>query len=97
MWRYQSIKDIKTFIGMTLAIVVGTSAVLSKVVTVNAKILAISVSNVKNGKLWINALLERVMKMVMQLQKSMSKNKNSIYTVDVIGTGYVGDAKTVEF
>ncbi len=43
-------KGIKKFIGITLAVVVVTSAVLAQSVPVGAKIQAISISNVKNGK-----------------------------------------------
>ena len=50
MWRYQSMKGIKKFIGITLAVVVVTSAVLAQSVPVGAKTQAISISNVKNGK-----------------------------------------------
>lgn len=50
MWRHQSMKGIKKFIGITLAVVVVTSAVLAQSVPVGAKTQAISISNVKNGK-----------------------------------------------
>lgn len=43
-------KGIKKFIGITLAVVVVTSAVLAQSVPVGAKTQAISISNVKNGK-----------------------------------------------
>lgn len=43
-------KEIKKFIGITLAVVVVTSAVLAQSVPVGAKTQAISISNVKNGK-----------------------------------------------
>ena len=43
-------KVIKKFIGITLAVVVVTSAVLAQSVPVGAKTQAISISNVKNGK-----------------------------------------------
>lgn len=41
---------IKKFIGITLAVVVVTSAVLAQSVPVGAKTQAISISNVKKGK-----------------------------------------------
>ena len=50
MRRHQSMKGIKKFIGITLAVVVVTSAVLAQSVPVGAKTQAISISNVKNGK-----------------------------------------------
>lgn len=50
MWRHQSMKGIKKFIGITLAVVVVTSAVLAQSVPVGAETQAISISNVKNGK-----------------------------------------------
>ena len=50
MRRNQSMKGIKKFIGITLAVVVVTSAVLAQSVPVGAKTQAISISNVKNGK-----------------------------------------------
>ena len=50
MRRYQSMKGIKKFIGITLAVVVVTSAVFAQSVPVGAKTQAISISNVKNGK-----------------------------------------------
>ena len=43
-------KGIKKFIGITLAVVVVTSAVLAQSVPVGAKTQAISISNIKNGK-----------------------------------------------
>lgn len=43
-------KGIKKFIGITLAVVVVTSAVFAQSVPVGAKTQAISISNVKNGK-----------------------------------------------
>lgn len=43
-------KGIKKFIGITLAVVVVTSAVLAQSVPVGAETQAISISNVKNGK-----------------------------------------------
>lgn len=43
-------KGIKKFIGITLVVVVVTSAVLAQSVPVGAKTQAISISNVKNGK-----------------------------------------------
>ena len=50
MRRHQSMKGIKKFIGITLAVVVVTSAVLAQSVPVGAKTQAISISNVKKGK-----------------------------------------------
>ena len=50
MRRHQSMKGIKKFIGITLAVVVVTSAVLAQSVPVGAKTQAISISNIKNGK-----------------------------------------------